>query len=226
MELRDEILIEAFKMYNDAFIDEIQKNVEPHVFSGKFTRKMRRLIISQKKFGGRMWLARTTELVTKAAVIVLCLITINTISVKAFKFDIWKTIVTETEKYFNINFEKEKENISDRYTSKERLKIKEDSRFTEIEFYSDDFSTMQLLEGDAVTISYIEGSITETADINLSRGEMTIRKIDGREVTFVIDEGYAMALFTDDTYYHLITMQGVDATKDNLIEIINNLEER
>lgn len=226
--ISDEVLIEALKQNNDRFMEELPDEIEAHAFSEKFEKNMNRLINqnSQAKvfnFG---------KFTTRAAVIIFCLLSIHMVSTKAFKVNYWKVITEKTEEFINIGFRKKYVSSNDTSTenvnSRRRLKIKKEDieGYDVIEYYSEGDSTVQILCSDNSSISYNESLIDDTEEISLATGEVLMEKVGEFEVTFISDEEQVIAFFTDDFYYHIVTIQGEDATVEFAKKVVSVLEEQ
>lgn len=225
MKIDDKVLSQALTNNNDLFMENLPTNMETHNFSSSFERKMRHLIIANKKFGGRLWVERFVSYSSKVAVVIVCLFAINLVSIKAFDMNIWKTIVTKTEDFLNINFVKpEKGDIN---TNIARLKIANipDGYIQQEEYQSENLS-VQSFVSDNGTITYTESLIKETADVNIASGESIIKQIGKWQVNYITGEDSITAFFTDDKYYHIVEIQGKDAREDFLGKIIEELEEQ
>lgn len=230
MKFNEELLTQAFINCNNRFMEELPESIEVHGFSRRFEKKMSRLISADKKYGGRIWLERFTTYAVRVAVIVMCLITINFVSVKAFGVNIWQVIVTKTEQFININFieqENEGSDISKKTRVFARMKIANiPEGYTQKEFYREDNMTVQHLVGDNGTVTYTESLITETADVNIATGKQETGIVDGYEVSYVIKENSITAFFSDAKFYHIVQVQGKDANIEFANQIIEELEEQ
>ena len=230
----DSILIQALKMDNDIFMDELPEIVETHNFSGRFERKMRHLIRANNTFNGKRWLEICTRYVTEFAAIIICILVVNIISIQAFHINLWEVVVDSTGDMINIRFRDNKESVSDKQEvaknkESESIHLKIGSipeGYSQQEFYSTDELVVQILESNYGTITYTESPITKTADINIAKGKSETEMIGTREVTFVSGENNITAFFTDAMYYHIVEIQGQDANKKTAIEIVKNLEEQ
>lgn len=221
----DDVLSEALKNINHKFMNELPDEAEEHIFSKKFIRKMRRLLRANQYFGGCLWLEKTARIAAASAAVIICFIGVNQVSVRAFDFNIWQAIVTKTNDFVNIHFIKDR-NETETVQESHRCKIIIPPE--EYIFVNDDVMdnmTVQNLVSDKGTISYIESEITETADIYITaveNGEDEI--ISGWKVTYIHGEQVITAVFYDEQYYHIITVQGEDASRSFVNRIIEALE--
>lgn len=221
----EDILRKAFIKNNEIFMDNLPENVEIHAFSKKFEKKMARFITADNKFGGKMWLERSVRCISRLAVLVICFVMINFVSVKAFNFDIWQVIVTKTDEFIHINFTK---NVSQKQdTESKRLKMTQIPKgYVEVQSDFSDNMSVQIFTSDRGTITFQETLISENADVNIYQGSTDKELVDGVEVSYVIREDTMTAFFSDETYYHILSIQGSDADKDFAKQIIKNLEEQ
>lgn len=230
----DSIFIQALKMNNDIFMDELPDIVESHNFSGRFERKMRHLIRANHTFNGKRWLEICTRYVTEAVAVIICILIVNTISIQALHINLWEVVVDSTGDMINIRFRDNKESASEKQEvaknkESESIHLKIGSipeGYSQQEFYSTDELVVQILQSDYGTITYTESPVTKTADINIAKGKSETEIIGMREVTFVSGENNITAFFTDVKYYHIVEIQGQDADKKTAIEIVKNLEEQ
>lgn len=225
MKIDDKVLAQALINNNDLFMKKLPTNMEIHNFSRSFERKMRHLINADKKYGGKLWVERFVSYSSKVAVTIMCLFTINFVSVKAFDANIWEMIVTKTEEFFNINFSKPESSKVD--TNIARLKIANiPEEYKKQEEYQSDNLSVQSFASDDGTITYTESLINETADVNIEGGESKIKQVGNWQVNYITGEDSITAFFTDDKYYHIVEIQGANANEEFLDKIIEELEEQ
>lgn len=103
-EYTEDILKEAFSHINEKFISDLPEQVEEHVFSKKFHRKMKKLLRANQYFGGKIWMEKTVRFAFTAATVMICLFTLNQAAVQAFHFNLWEMVVTKTGAFVNIHF--------------------------------------------------------------------------------------------------------------------------
>ena len=231
MKLDERALTKALINQNNFFMESLPAEIELHNFSGKFEKKMNRLIVADKKYGGKIWLQRAMEYTAKAAVIAVCLVTVNFISVKAFHLDLWKMIFSNSKEFIQINFEKEttiagtNESGTAMSSNPVRLKIKEvPNGYTLEEDYGTDEMTVQYLVSEKGSITYTESLITETANVNIAQGTQQKGVVGNYQVSYIIDKDKVTAFFCDDEFYHIVEIEGEDANKSFADEIIKKLE--
>lgn len=238
----DDILTKALTNYNNALMEGLPEIVEAHDFSGRFERKMNRLIRADKRFGGKRWMEACVRYSTSVAVALICFIVINTLSISAFNFNLWDIIVDNTGDMINIKFENAKSGSAPEIEATEEKstakKKSEEAGGTHYkigmipegyviqEQYSSDELVVEILESNNGTITYTEGPITDTADINIAKGEREAEIIGAKEVTLIHGENNLTAFFTDNSYYHIVEIQGQDADKEMAVKIIEGLEEQ
>lgn len=191
---------------------------------------MRRLISVEKRYGRRIWIGNSIGYVTKAAVVIICLIAINFVSVKAFDLNLWQTIVTKTGEFIHVSFKNQNnENVEetsvDIYSEPIRMKIsKAPKGYKQQEFYYAENMTVQQLVSENGTITYTESLITETVDVSMAKGQKETDSVRGYEVSYFIDEDSICAFFCDDEFYHIISIQGDNANRKFVDKIIEELE--
>ena len=225
MNIDDKLLTQALTNSNNRFMDNLPTDMEIHSFSTGFARKMKHLVDANKKYGGKLWVERVVNYSVKVAIIILCLITINFISVKAFDVNIWNIIITKSGEFLNINFKKPRNDFVG--TNFTRLKIVDVPEGYEQQenYYSDNMSVQQFItKGGSIT--YTESLISETADLNIENGNRFIEQIGDWQVSFITRENSITAFFVDEKYYHIVEIQGVDANEEFAGIIIEELEER
>lgn len=238
----DDILIKALTNNNNVSMEELPDIVEAHNFSGRFERKMNRLIRADKRFGGRRWMEACVRYTTSVAMAFICLIAINTLSINAFNINLWDVIVDNTGDMINIQFKSTKSDgapvtEADEENSTVNKKSEEvravhyrigniPDGYTLQEQYSSDELVVEILESDNGTITYTESPITETADIHIAKGESETEPVGVKDVTFIYGENNITAFFTDVAYYHIVEIQGQDANKETAVKIIESLEEQ
>lgn len=224
----DTVLAEALKKYNNAFMEELPMVAEPHSFSKKFEKRMSQLLRANKKFGGRRWLERSVRYATGFAAMVVCLLAVNTISIHAFHINLWEIVVDSTGDLINLKFKNgEKENIDIPKEGGTHFKIANiPNGYSQADYYTSEELVVQVLQSNNGTITYTEGLLTESADVNAYKGEQETETIGAKEVTFIYGENNITALFTDVKYYHIVEIQGQDANKKTVAEIIKGLEEQ
>lgn len=223
MKIDDKLLTKALINSNDRFVESLPEDIKPHNFSKSFQRKMNHIILAEKKYGGRVWAEKIVRYSTKVAVFILCLITINFVSVKALDFNIWETVISKTSDFLNIHFEKSQEDVANMEPI--RLKLTEIPTGYEMQqdYYSKNLS-VQHLTSEGGTITYTESPISETADVNIESGSSITEQIRGWKVKFVEGKNSITAFFADETFYHIVEIQGADANKDFALKIIEELE--
>ena len=233
MKIDESLIVQAFTNNNYHFMQEMPEVIEAHDFSGKFEKKMGRLICANKKFGGHVWLERCIRYATNVAIIVGCLVMINFVSVKAFDFNIWRAVVTKTEEFLHINFQQQDEinlpqedEINTQSLSFQLKIVKIPEGYTQQDFYSEDNMTVQHLTSENGTITYMESLITETADVNIASGNQDTSIVGNYEVNYVMGENSLTAFFYDEMFYHILEIQGEDANKDFADKIVEALEEQ
>lgn len=230
MKIDDRLLTQALINYNNQFVDEFPNQVEVHEFSRSFEKKMRHLISADRTYGGRHWLERMVRYTTKIAVIAICFVMINLVSVKAFDVNIWQVIVTKTEHFVNIHFaqkDKTPQESGSALDGAERMKIQNiPVGYTQQEFYAADNMTVQHLVSESGTITYTESLVTETADVNIAAGVHTAGNVGAYQVDYIRQDDSLTAFFHDDTFYHIVEIQGKDADEDFANKIIEELEEQ
>lgn len=225
MKIDDRLLTQALINSNNRFVENIPSEMETHNFSRRFERRMRHLILADKKYGGNLWLEKIVSYSVKAAAIILCLLSINYVSVKAFDFNIWNAIITKTGEFLNINFEETKEDIIG--TKSVRFKIVNvPDGYTQQEEYRSENMSVQHFTAEKGTITYTESLISETADINIESGRSVRTYIKSHEVNCIMAEDSITAFFTDDKSYHIVEIQGADANQEFVEKIIEELEEQ
>lgn len=225
MKIDDRMLTQALINSNKRFLESLPTDMEEHVFSKTFERKMKHLVTASKKYGSNLWLERFITYAAKAAVIVVCLITVNFVSVKAFDFNIWNVIITKTGEFLNINFEKPADDIIGMKAM--RLKIVNlPEEYKQQEMYQSDDLSVQQFVSEGGTITYTESLISETADVNIESGIASTEKIGNWQVSYIAGEDSITAFFTDEKYYHIVEIQGVDANEEFAGKIIEELEEQ
>lgn len=227
LQYSEEILAEAFANVNDKFMNDLPENIEPHLFSRGFERKMKPILRANRKFKGRIWMERTVRYASIAATMVVCLLAINQVSVKAFNYDIWEAVITKTKDIITIHFEKEIEEprISGKGYKLKISNLPEGYELTnEVEMEK---LTIQNLKSDRGTVSYIESEITTSVNI-YSEASLNshYEEINGWQVTYLQKDGKYVGIFTDEEYYHIVEVQGEDANIEFINEIIRGLEER
>lgn len=225
MKIDDRILAQGLINNNNLFMEKLPTNVETHNFSKSFERKIKHLINANKKYGGKLWVERFVSCSSKVAVTIMCLFTINFATVKAFDINIWQMIITKTEEFFNFNFAKpENSNVGNNIA---RLKIANIPQGYKVqEEYQSDNLAVQSFISDSGSITYTEGLISETADVNIESGESITKRIGNIQVNYITGEESITAFFTDDKYYHIVEIQGADANEEFLDKIIEELEEQ
>lgn len=225
MKIDDRLLTQALINRNERFMESLSTDVEAYNFSGRFEKKMRHLIVAEKRYGGNLWVEEIVRYSANAAVLVLCLIGINFVSVKAFDINIWNAISTKTSEFLNINFEKAEEDIVG--TKAMRFKIVDiPEGYIQQEYYSSENVSVQHFTSENGTVTYTESLISETADVNIESGDSIVGQIGSLHVRYIFAEESITAFFTDDKYYHIVEIQGADANKEFAREIIEELEEQ
>lgn len=225
MKIDDRVLTKALINSNGRFMESLPTEIEAHNFSKSFERKMNHIILTNQKYGGNLWIERFVRYSAKAAVIILCMITINLVSVKAFDFDIWKAVVTKTGEFLNIHFEKSQDDMIGMEAVRLKIADVPDSYEMQQDYCSENLS-VQHLTSEGGTITYTESLISETADVNIESGSSSGEQIGRWEVKFVASEDSITAFFTDEKFYHIVEIQGTDANKDFALKIIEGLEEQ
>lgn len=232
MKIDDNLLTQALINYNNHFVEELPDATELHDFSRRFEKKMRRLVSVNRNFGGHIWLERVTGYVTKIAVIIVCLVMVNFVSVQAFGVDIWQVVVMKTSEFINVNFQKnnsskQKPGKTSEINLSVRMKITNiPVGYAQQEFYSTDNMTVQHLTSDNGTITYTESLITETANVNIRNGNQETDMAGDRLVSYISGDDSITAFFCDEEFYHILEIQGRDANKNFANEIIEGLEEQ
>lgn len=225
MKIDDKLLTQAFINNNNRFMESISSDVESHNFSRRFEKKMNHLISADKKYGGNIWIERFVRFSAKAAVIILCLITMNFVSVKAFGFNFWNVIIEKTGEFLNINFEKPKDDITGVISRKLRL-VNIPEGYEQLEYYEAENMFVQCFMSDSGTITYTECPISETADVNIASGAEKNKQLGNYRVSYITVEESITAFFIDDEYYHIVEIQGANANEEFASKIIEELEER
>lgn len=222
--ISEKTLAEALAHNNQKFMEQMPQVKNPHGFSAGFEKRMKPYLKAQKKYGGRIWMERVVRYSSVAAAVVLCSVSINFISAKVFDVSIWKMITGHKSGYTQIAFEKDstsKEQIhSERY---EIAKIPEGYKIIENESGEERHQVLLRLDEQG-SITYIEGNITEQVLIDIASENQHKEYVGDKEVFFDEKEDVLTAYFLDDQYYHLVTIQGQDASKKMVCEIIRNLK--
>lgn len=226
MKLNDDILTSALKICNDNDMSSIPDIIDAHHFSGKFERKMARVIRAHKSFRGSLGTERAVRYTTRLAAAVLCMVFVNVVSINAFHYDLWNAVYHKAGDMINIGFaSNETEHaVVDTDT---RLKIvSPPAGYEKKEEYFSGNISVQNYESSNGTITYTEGLITETADVNMRVEKDRTEKISvgAREVTLFYGKENITAFFQDNKYYHIIEVQGADANEKFVTDIIQKLE--
>lgn len=224
MQIDDKVLVQALVKNNNLFMNNISTNMEIHNFSKSFERKMKHLINAEKKYGGRLWIERFVSYSYKVAVVIMCLFTINFVSIKAFNLNIWNIIVTRTEEFVNINFNNAISGNFDTYSIRLKIVNIPKGYKKQEEYFSENMSVQSFIS-DNGTIAYMESLISETADVKIESGKNSTKLMGNWQVNYITGEDSITAFFTDDKYYHIVEIQGNDANEEFLNKIIEELEE-
>ena len=223
MKIDDRLLTQAFMNNNRQFVESLPTDVKPHNFSKGFEKKMNHVIVANKKYGGNLWAEKVVRYSAKAAVIILCLLTINFVSVKAFDLNIWNVIVTKTSEFLNIHFEKSGDDVTEMENVRWRVSRVPDG-YEQQEDYRTDHMSVQHFISENGTITYTESLISETADIHMEAGISGSEQVGLWKVNYIIGDNSITAFFTDETYYHIVEIQGADANEEFASKIIEELE--
>lgn len=226
MRLNDDILTSALKIYNDNAMNSIPDIIDTHNYSRRFERKIERIMRAHRSFKGSLKIERIIRYSTRLAMVIVCLMVINVFSINAFHYNLWDAVYNEVGDMINVNFKsKETEHI----VTKENAMLKITSIPAGYEMQEEYFSenlSVQNFKGENGTITYTEGLITETAEVNMkkNKGETEQILVGAREVTLSYGEENITALFQDNQYYHIIEVQGLDANEKFVTDIIRKLE--
>jgi hypothetical protein len=214
-------------------MEELPDIVEIHNFSKGFEKKMKHLVRAEKNFDGKRWLERCVRYTASIVTAFVCLIIINTLSIRAFDFNLWEVIVDYTGDMINIHFESTENSSApviegeSENSSAVHYKIGSiPNGYTVQEQYTSDELVVEILKSDNGTITYTESLLTQTADVNIAKGKREQETIGGKEVTMIYAKDNVTAFFTDITYYHIVEIQGKDADREMAINIIESLEEQ
>lgn len=226
MKLNDDILTSALKICNDKDMNSIPDIIDAHHFSRKFERKMEKVIRAHRSFWGSLAIEKVVRYTTRLAVVVVCFVLINVASINAFHYDLWNAAYKKVGEMININFSSnETEHVT--MDTDTRLKIvSPPAGYEKKEEYFSENISVQNYESNNGTITYTEGLITETADVNMRVEKEGTEKISvgAKEVTLSYGKENITAFFKDNKYYHIIEIQGADANKKFVTDMIQKLE--
>lgn len=226
MKLNDDILTSALKICNDNDMNSIPDIIDTHHFSRKFERKMERVIRAQRSFRGSLGTERAIRYTTRLAVAVMCFVLMNAVSINAFHYNLWNAIYNKASDMINIGFaSNETEHAVVDTDTRLKIVLPPVGYEKKEEYFSGNIS-VQNYESSNGTITYTEGLITETADVNMRAKKGGTEKISvgAREVTLSYGEENITAFFKDNKYYHIIEVQGADANEKFVTDIIQKLE--
>lgn len=228
MKLNDDILTGALKVCNDNAMKSIPDIIDPHNFSSKFERKMERIIRAHRSFHGSLKIERMIRYTTRLAGVVICFVLINVLSINAFNYNLWETAYQKVGEMINIGFiSNETDNTVVETDTRLKIASLPTGYEKQEEYFSNNLS-VQNFKGEKGTITYTEGLITETADVNITvkKGKSETNKImvGAKEITLAYGDDNITAFFKDNKYYHIIEVQGADANEAFVTDIIQKLE--
>lgn len=226
MRVDDKLLISALKICNENAMNRIPDIIDRHEFSRRFQRKIKRINKANKTFRGSLGIERMVRYTTRIATIVICFVVLNAIAIRAFHVNVWDVVYNRVGDLMQIEFTPEREvesvNVMD---TKMKIVSVPDGYKKEEEYFSENMS-IQNFRGDDGTITYTEGLITESADVNilLEQAEQKKIAVGAKEVILAYGEDNITAFFKDNKYYHMVEVQGADAEEEFVKDIIEKLE--
>jgi hypothetical protein len=226
--LNEKLLAEALALNNQKFLDEMPEVQKPHRFSNHFERRMKHYIRAQKKYSGKVWMERTLRYSSTAAAVILCFFTLNFVSAKVFDVSLWNLITGSDSGYTQLSFEQKETS-----TTKETI-VAKNYRITEI---PDDYQPVEdestdsewihqiFVSDQGDSIVYLEGPITEELLVDIESGAKNQQMVGDKSVSYEIQDDSIVAYFIDDKYYHMLTIEGKNATIETVNQVIGALEE-
>lgn len=225
MRVDDKLLTSALKICNENAMNRIPDIIDRHEFSRGFQRKIERMNKAHKKFRGSLGIERVVRYTTRIATIMVCFIVLNAVVIRAFHVDIWNVVYDKIGAYTRIGFTQKTETETiDIIDTKLKIVSVPDGYKAEEEYFSENMS-VQNFRSDAGTITYTEGLITESANVDIleeTEGKKLI--VGAKEVTLIDGENNITAFFKDNKYYHIVEIQGADANEKFMKDIIEKLE--
>ncbi len=226
MKVNDELLISALKICNENAMNGIPDIIDRHDFSHKFERKIERINRANKKFHGNLKIERIVRYTTGIAAVLICSIVLNGLVIRAFHVNLWNTAYNKVGEFLNIGFvpEIESETVNSIDTKLKMVSVPDGYKKQE-EYFSENIS-VQNFRANQGTITYTEGLITDSADVNIlsesTEGKNVI--VGAKDVLLICGKDNITAFFKDNKYYHMVEVQGTDANENFVIDIIKKLE--
>ena len=232
--LHEKELIEALKLNNQRFMDEMPGECKTHEFSERFERRMNHYIKAHKTYNGNIWLERFVRYSSGVAAVVLCCIVINFVSVKAFDINLWHIIAGYESGYTQLSFERNgnetvdadmpvntENSVTQRYCIG---KVPEGYRDVTENSPDEEWTNQVFVTEGGDSIVYLEGPVSEELLVDIESGEKKIQTVAGKKVYYEIKEDSIVAYFVDVKYYHMLTIEGKDANPETANKIISALE--
>jgi hypothetical protein len=219
----DKLLIE-YMPKADALLDQLEeerdKDVEPHVFSKGYKRKLKKTI---KEYSRTPMQKRLANIGKYAAAILIAFILTNSIliaTVQAYREKVFETIVT----------------VYDRFTSiiiKVEEPISEGLSFTEPSYIPDGFEVIKDKQTDITRkINYMNGNriiiymqdIITNAEIRIDTEGTTIEemKINNQIIKYVFNKDMYIAYWNDDNFIYSVN---AEVSFEELVKIIEGIIE-
>ena len=222
--ISEKTLSEALALNNENFMERMPKVKEPHRFSKSFERRMNRYMKAERKYGGSIFMERAVRYCATAAAMVVCLVSLNLISAKVFEQSIWNMITGNKSGYTQVSFEKASETKQE--LTGQHYRLAEIPKNYEVTMSVPKGEHLEILvrKDGTGSISYVEGDVSEQVVADIASKKQKQEIIGGHDVMIAEDDESITACFVDDRYYHIVTIQGRDASMEMVRKIISTLE--
>lgn len=214
-------VLQAFResALHHIYLDNADENNLHHSFSHKYQQKMTKLIRHEKSFFWRM--SNTFRKKVCIIAIVFLVIVSSSYDVIAWGKNAVSFFIERYEEYYNFHFEGDvKKHIAKSYSIG---LLPQGYELTE-EVKTDSIIITKYQDSQMNSIMFSQ-EITNGTNftIDSKNEEEFIKKINGIDISFFIQEKMIQALWIDDGYYFRLSCQG-DLTLQNVINIIEAIK--
>lgn len=229
--MTDKQIAEYLKDYIKEEMNLLEESDMPkyqHEFSKSFSKKMQRMLWSEKYFGSNLYIGYTIRRIAVIVFIVASVFVTNQVSAKVFGFDVWEYVVS----FLTENDMEEKTYIKkDVSKHEERIDAKKDVPQNIPEYYME---TARFDDADSIYVEWnYEDTYLQYNRIVLAEGMSIVTDAEydykeninilGYECEFCVKDDEVWIIWDDKNYRYQVIATNVNNSKEMLVKIAEDI---